>query len=67
MAKVQTRKSVSLNRRSYDKLRLAAQVRGISMSQLTEAALEHFYTTYPASEEEHNSLEEKKARKAFTF
>ncbi len=40
MAKKQTRRSISVTREAYDKLKLYADKNDISMSKLTEAALD---------------------------
>ncbi len=40
MAKTQTRRSISVTREAYDKLKLYADKNNISMSKLTEAALD---------------------------
>lgn len=39
MAKKQTRKSVSLNRQFYDKLKARAEETGVPMSQIVEQAI----------------------------
>jgi len=47
MAKKQTRRSISVSKKTYDRARAFADDKGVSLSQLTEAALahaiEHFY------------------------
>lgn len=41
MAKKQTRRSISVSKKTYDRARAFADDKGVSLSQLTEAALAH--------------------------
>jgi post-segregation antitoxin (ccd killing protein) len=41
MAKKQTRRTISVSRRAYDRARAFAAEKGVSLSQLTETALAH--------------------------
>jgi hypothetical protein len=55
MAKSQTRRSVSLPRSTYDRIRTAAHAQGISLSELVERALRSHGLTLP--EVAHQSAE----------
>ena len=48
MAKVQTRKSVSMTREHYDVLKAAATKRGVPMSQIVTAWVDALPKTEPA-------------------
>lgn len=51
MAKKQTRRTVSINRALYERLKLAAAARGEAMSQITEKAITAaIATTAPSSD-----------------
>ena len=70
MAKKQTRRSVSLNRSTYDRLRTYCETNGLSMSEFVETRIGDYLgrpRSKPGARPDEDTAAKKVADKIFTF